>query len=486
MIKNLLKASLWGILTLSTLSSCRTEDGAITQKQIEDKRFAVFIPKSGKSINYADGFAFLMKRYDGLQKTNISGINNKTIIGTIANTDKTAFISQNGQSYVEFNVKSQIITEESGDKWIVFPKVQGNRVIGLVSATLTEKGTYIRYRNYNEQDELYKLNVVAFQESLNKFQQKFKTLALSASINPVAGSGCRKENGEWVDCGIQEVIITVPRPNPGTTNPPENGGNGGGCQDHANCIDPGGGGGGYIEPLQDPCSKAKRASANANTLWKNPAIREKALDKLDNLKTDRIEHAVGVGRDANGNPTTSAITSGTSDQVNVESPPGDYVFNAHTHPELNDTPHSGPDLYNVLENILKSPSFVGSFVINSSGTTYGIFVNDRDAVIEFLRKYPRQDNLGRKEFNTSNDIGRDYNNIRDSFSSGRSPSNGLSEQTAGMEAALAYVMDKYNMGVSLLKADKNGNFNGITAQAAKVYDSVNKEYKDGYSSKPCN
>ena len=29
--KNLFYPALWGILTLSTLSSCRTEDGAITQ-----------------------------------------------------------------------------------------------------------------------------------------------------------------------------------------------------------------------------------------------------------------------------------------------------------------------------------------------------------------------------------------------------------------------------------------------------------------------
>ncbi|WP_407485275.1 hypothetical protein [Elizabethkingia anophelis] len=278
MKKQLFYPALWGILTLSTLISCRTEDGVMTQKQIEDKRFAVFVPKSGKSVNYADGFAFLMKRYDGLQKTNLSGVNNKTIIGTIASTDKIASLSQDGQSYVEFNVKSQIITEENGDKWIVFPKVQGNRVIGLVSAILTEKGTYVRYRNYNEQDELYQLNVVAFQESLNKFQQKFKVLALSASIKPMAGFGCREENNEWVDCDHPGVDIIVPKPNPGTTNPPENGGNGGGCLDHANCIDPGYGGGGYIEPLQDPCSRAQRALSAANVKSAIQSLKDRMND----------------------------------------------------------------------------------------------------------------------------------------------------------------------------------------------------------------
>ncbi|MDV3561164.1 hypothetical protein CMU36_18810, partial [Elizabethkingia anophelis] len=60
MRKKILFAPLWGIFALSLLSSCRTEDGAITQKQVEDKRFSVFVPKDGKPVNYANGFALVM------------------------------------------------------------------------------------------------------------------------------------------------------------------------------------------------------------------------------------------------------------------------------------------------------------------------------------------------------------------------------------------------------------------------------------------
>ena len=81
-------------------------------KQIEDNRFATFIPKSGKTINYADGFASLMKRYDNLHKTNLSGINNKPVIGTLASNDKNASLFQNGESYVESNIRSQTVTEK--------------------------------------------------------------------------------------------------------------------------------------------------------------------------------------------------------------------------------------------------------------------------------------------------------------------------------------------------------------------------------------
>ncbi|AQX11454.1 hypothetical protein BAX94_08965 [Elizabethkingia meningoseptica] len=57
MKKNLLKASLWGILALSTLSSCRTEDGLTQRQQEKDMRFSVFVASSPKeAINYAKGF----------------------------------------------------------------------------------------------------------------------------------------------------------------------------------------------------------------------------------------------------------------------------------------------------------------------------------------------------------------------------------------------------------------------------------------------
>ncbi|HFK5546324.1 TPA: hypothetical protein ACG0AR_003211 [Elizabethkingia anophelis] len=240
MRKKLLYASLWGVFALSLLSSCRTEDGAITQKQVEDKRFAVFTPRNGKTVNYADGFAYLMKRYDKFQKTNLSGINNKHIIGNLnANTEKNASVFQSNEPYIEFNVPSETMTKENGDKWVAFPKVKGGKVIGLVTATLVQNGTYVKYNSFGEQDEWYKQNVSIFQEALNQYQQKSKRLNLSAGINPMASGD------------IQEVII-IGRPKPRPNNPRPNWSpdqepmeGGGSCDTHEDCAapDPGGSGG---------------------------------------------------------------------------------------------------------------------------------------------------------------------------------------------------------------------------------------------------
>ncbi|AJW64099.1 hypothetical protein VO54_02642 [Elizabethkingia miricola] len=242
MNKKLFFAPLWGIVALSLLSSCRTEDGVVQQKQNEAKYFKVFIPKKeNETINYANGFAFLMKRYDELQKTNLSGINNKLIVNNLsASTEKNASVFQNANSYVEFNIRSEVFTEKNGDKWVAFPKIQGEKVTALVVSILTEKKTYVKYLTFGEQSHLYKVFGDDFQEAFSRYRKQLVNLRLSAAIKPIAG-------GETL---IPEVIITVPRPGGDISLGPwgDDGGSqpGGGCGAHLQCdyMDGSGGGGG--------------------------------------------------------------------------------------------------------------------------------------------------------------------------------------------------------------------------------------------------
>lgn len=188
MTKNLLKASLWGILTLSTLYSCRTEDGAMMQKQVEDKRFAVFVPKSGETINYANGFASLMKKYDQVHLTNISGINNKPVIKSLsASTNKSVSSFQDIGKYVEFNIRSQTVNEENGNKWVVFPKVENDKVTGLIIATLRDKETQVVFTDLDINDGFYAENIPLFQQALDRYLSKKKSkLNAVASIKSSA------------------------------------------------------------------------------------------------------------------------------------------------------------------------------------------------------------------------------------------------------------------------------------------------------------
>ncbi|WP_242463756.1 hypothetical protein [Elizabethkingia anophelis] len=244
MNKNLLITSLWGILALSTLSSCRTEDNITQQKQEKDMRFAVFIPQSGKTVNYADGFAHLMKRYDSIHKTNLSGMNNAPVISHLnASIDKNNLSSQSGETFVAFNIRSQTVTEENGNKWVVFPEVTNGKIANLVVGFLSEKETKVHYYLASKESELYKNNISLFQSSLERYMKRINKLNLNASINPVS----------YVkETEIEEVVITVPKKNLdpresfGGMNPAYNSG-GGSCSDYGGCINdyyaPGGGGG---------------------------------------------------------------------------------------------------------------------------------------------------------------------------------------------------------------------------------------------------
>ncbi|HFK5506006.1 hypothetical protein [Elizabethkingia anophelis] len=301
MNKKLFYIPLWGILTLSSLSSCRSEDGLSQQQQEKDMRFSVFAPKNGKTINYPDGFAYLMKRYDRLQKTNVSGINNKSVLNNLsASTDNNTVVPQANNEYVEFNVRSQTFTEENGDKWVVFPKVKGNMVVGLVIATLTQGETYVRYETYRDSNEWFKKNVNSFQEALGRFQKKIISLSLSASINPMAGSNCTKTSTGYDNCEIEGVTVGGGKPKTGGSGggggddpePPE----GGTCLPHEDCDTalPGGTGQDTTYELLDPCSKAR---LNLSSYVVKQAAQD-LQDKINDLnRTDPNEEVRIINKD---------------------------------------------------------------------------------------------------------------------------------------------------------------------------------------------
>ncbi|MCL1665445.1 hypothetical protein M2T78_14345 [Elizabethkingia ursingii] len=271
MTKNLSKASLWGILTLSLLSSCRTEDNLTQQQKEKDMRFAVFVPKSGEIINYANGFASLMKKYDQVHLTNISGINNKPVIKNLsASTDKNTSILQDIGKYVEFNIRSQTVIEENGNKWVVFPKVENDKVTGLIIATLRDKETQVVFTDLDSNDGFYTENLSLFQQALDRYlsKKKIKLNAVAsiknsaiASVDPGADPG----TDPGTDPKEHDIEGVTVKGKPKTS---DNGTNGlpsgpstpASCEQVEGCYNPAETGGGSAFPdrvQQDPCISMK-------------------------------------------------------------------------------------------------------------------------------------------------------------------------------------------------------------------------------------
>lgn len=252
---------------LLLLSSCRTEEllHEVEQKEELSKKFITFTKKHDNDvIDYGEGFRSLALRYDSIHKTNMTGrADIAKLEEELQTNNKKSFSKSNEVAYIDFNVRSQLIEEENGDKWMVFPRVKGKEVVDLVMAILSEEETLLSYYRISEESELYKENVNKFEEVYEKKQQKNWNVK-NYSYVPYF----------W-EREIEEVIIINPRPlprkpdlpNTGSPAPPSGIGIGvgfdGNCGAFASC---GGGGSGTSTPppppsnnnhSNNPCEKIK-------------------------------------------------------------------------------------------------------------------------------------------------------------------------------------------------------------------------------------
>ena len=455
MKKHLFKPFLWGILTLSTLSSCRTEDNLNQQKQEKDMRFAVFIPQSGKTVNYADGFAHLMKRYDSIHKTNLSGMNNAPVISHLnASIDKNNLSSQSGETFVAFNIRSQTVTEENGNKWVVFPEVTNGKIVNLVVGFLSEKETKVHYYLASKESELYKNNISLFQSSLERYMKRINKLNLNASINPVS----------YVkETEIEEVVITVPKKNLdpresfGGMNPAYNSG-GGSCSDYGGCINdyyaPGGGGGGgtSAHAQQDPCSKAKAPAEKATNDYKNPAVQDAKKAVQDGYNSDptgnKSEYTTMINEE--GGKLEKGTTYGGYNSSNVQ---GGVISTtvADIHNHNDEFPPSPGDVYGVMKAFNYYQKFRTRYVYTQGGEEYAIVVTDPAALQNFYQTFPPNVTQGETRIYT-NFPGNLFNEWAEIVQQ-------YGNNLLGNEIALAQILNKYNAGVAVTKKDKTtGDF----------------------------
>ncbi|HFK5562274.1 TPA: hypothetical protein ACGZ9C_001922 [Elizabethkingia anophelis] len=400
--------------------------------------------------------------------------------------------------------KKTFLQNKSGNTLISVP-IEGTIPgfsVGIMNFLVSKEGdTYGVYKVFKDNPDLKDTEMSFYSGTGQLIVQGYYNRSKKTFVTPMGRynvqAGIQKMAfGKELEQEIDEVVITVPAPvnpppvtptipyipptnpslPPDTGFPPYDPG-----KENTNPSPSGSG-------QQDPCSKAKGVIGVANNTLRDNNVKENVADIMDEKKTAPNEFTKSIGRDVDGKYTFSELREGSAGEASVPPPPGAFVANAHTHPDGGGAPPSCIDFYTTLKIADYDNAYIGSYVFAANGSVYMIAVNDRDALRAFLQKYPKDDNInpGAKEFNDKNDIGRDYNAIRRCYYGGSCNKTTMSDQDAGMEAGLAYIMEKYKTGLSLLKGDKNGNFKGITASDGKIYDSVNKEYKNGYVSSPCN
>ena len=196
-------------------------------------------------------------------------------------------------------------------------------------------------------------------------------------------------------------------------------------------------------PHLDPCEEAK-AGAEAATILSKTSIYDSAVKEIQTaFAQDRKEHVVAFGRDNHNNIIKSPLNKGG--QANGIVPRISNAFaDLHNHPG-NHPPDAG-DLYGLIDNSQKQKGYNTRFVITFNKTMYALVVTNPEAAAIFNLKYPRDLSgcLGcSPKFPEA--IVDEFREMKYGY--------GCTD-----EMALAFILEKYNAGVSLLKQLSNGFF----------------------------
>ena len=194
-------------------------------------------------------------------------------------------------------------------------------------------------------------------------------------------------------------------------------------------------------PPADPCLTAQPAINFLNTLLQDASVNN-AIASI-HAQNPAIEHSITLGRDANGNITTSSITPGgpSSGTVNTNWPGG--FADLHNHPSNNE-PSEG-DLHEIIGLSRSRPGWNTRIVTNVNGETYALVVADTTAAKAFRNNNFTIDPVYGPLY--SQGLFEKVEEVSNYFQQQQYP------KLYADERALAYILDKYNSGVILLKKE---------------------------------
>ena len=195
-------------------------------------------------------------------------------------------------------------------------------------------------------------------------------------------------------------------------------------------------------PNADPCDVA-RPFVEKVTNFSRTAIFHAALITIQNKAgtAPGQEHTIAFGMDYTGNVISTDASTGERSRSRVPAISNGF---ADLHNHLRNTPPSSGDLYGLMRQNKKNRRYGTRYVITGAGNIYAFVVTDTSAASAFLLKYPPQQETGYSPL-FPDALLDEYRDIQYKY--------GASE-----EMAMAYLLENYAAGVSLLKQEENGVF----------------------------
>lgn len=225
--------------------------------------------------------------------------------------------------------------------------------------------------------------------------------------------------------------------------------------------------------INDPCVKASASIIASTSMLKNSQVKQHIDDVLKPKIQAPNEFGRKVGKFSHNGVTYYSFSEleelgPTGGTLTKTLPQGAYVADAHSHAGARGNPSAG-DFYDMLGKITSAPQFTTKFIYgNDYGTpeVYALVFTDKALASAFLAKYPRSQNFNSspqsQDFFIDSPIGIEY------FSSLEYAKNGTFQNTntegenySSGALAMAYILEKFNTGISLAKVDAQGNLKKI-------------------------
>lgn len=204
----------------------------------------------------------------------------------------------------------------------------------------------------------------------------------------------------------------------------------------------------FPDNKKDPCIVAKELT----TLATNQTYQKAVLD-IKNASADKLEHSVTLGK-TNGQITASPMVGDSeAGEVGVNyNWPGAFTV-LHNHP--NDTPPSADDIYAITRLNKNNSNFNSCFAL-TGGSTYAIAITDLAAAQEFSAKYLANKKEGDPEYPTF---------MRDEMIAVWEKMGSFSIEAEAK--AKAFVVNKYNGGITFFKQNSIGVFYPLISKETK-------------------
>ena len=206
----------------------------------------------------------------------------------------------------------------------------------------------------------------------------------------------------------------------------------------------GGGGGSPATPTKDPCIAAQESTIVSKNKEYLTAL--KAINEANATE----EHSITLGKASDGTMTQAPMNNGGQYIVQTNTDWAGAFAALHNHP--NNTPLSAGDIYASVQLNVKNSSFTTSYIL-TNGEVYAIVVTNLSLAQDFVKTYPA-DQLPNQSPEFPNDIFYEIDGLKSIMGYGNE----------GRTTAIAFILDKYSAGITLLKQDSSGKFNPIKTQ----------------------